>query len=366
MLLRCEKRTLVRAFAAAASIVPSRTALPILEQAVITAEKTGEVHIVATNLQSGVRVRVAADVAEPGSVAAPARLLANIVRELPDELVTLHAASTTLRVHCGTFSATLHGKDVDDFPMPPPSTDAPTSFSLAAKRLRTVTAQTAFAAAENEQRPQLMGVCVRREDDRLALIASDGHRLSRCLLDVDPVDWRERIVPAKALSALAQLLPADETPVAIKGASRTAHVFIVADDVEGVIGCIDGAYPDIRSALPPSAASCARIDRDAFAQAIRLALWFSPPPVHRTLLRVMAGTAEIRASAADVGDGYGAVDAALAGDPVTTLINGRYLADAVAAIQTPSLALAWTGPDRPLAFRQDGDDSFLHVVLPLV
>src|SRR5438105_13009514 len=68
--------------------VSSRTTLPILNNVLLQTDKSG-LNLTATNLESGIRQIVPAEVQEEGGITVPARLLTDFVSGLPDESIDL-------------------------------------------------------------------------------------------------------------------------------------------------------------------------------------------------------------------------------------------------------------------------------------
>ena len=59
------------------------------------------------------------------------------------------------------------------------------------------------------------------------------------------------------------------------------------------------------------------------------------------------------------------VDATIEGDPVLIAFNVRYLREVLDVITTPDVALETTAPASPGVIRPVGDDSFIHVIMPM-
>ena len=65
------------------SVVERRNTIPILSNVLLEAEN-GVVTLTATDLEIEVRERVEAEIAQAGAITAPAHMLYDIVRKLPD------------------------------------------------------------------------------------------------------------------------------------------------------------------------------------------------------------------------------------------------------------------------------------------
>ena len=87
MKFTCEKALLVSAISVAGRTVAPKSAIPCLEGILLRAGLG--VQLTGFNLETGITVDVAADVREEGVCVMPARLFFDIVRKLPDDMVTV-------------------------------------------------------------------------------------------------------------------------------------------------------------------------------------------------------------------------------------------------------------------------------------
>ena len=73
----------------------------------------------------------------------------------------------------------------------------------------------------------------------------------------------------------------------------------------------------------------------------------------------------VSATAAEIGDNTSRVDATVEGQATAIAFNSRFVADALGSLAASEVALELGGPLAPGVVRIVGDDSYLHVVMPL-
>ena len=78
-----ERRAFLKALNHVQSVVERRNTIPILSNVLLEAEN-GVVTLTATDLEIEVRERVEAEISQAGAITAPAHMLYDIVRKLPD------------------------------------------------------------------------------------------------------------------------------------------------------------------------------------------------------------------------------------------------------------------------------------------
>src|SRR3989449_11673755 len=156
--------------------VSSRATWPIRNNALLQRAVT-RLPSTATNLESGLREVIPAEVQEEGGITVPARLLTDFVTSHPDEplSMSLDKKSQSLAVKSNRFDATIRGIDPADFPPVPSGVDC-RKVKVDPAELKDAIEQTVIAASSDEGRPVLTGVYVPLTGGKATFAATDGHR----------------------------------------------------------------------------------------------------------------------------------------------------------------------------------------------
>jgi DNA polymerase III subunit beta len=78
------------------------------------------------------------------------------------------------------------------------------------------------------------------------------------------------------------------------------------------------------------------------------------------------GKVTVTATSAEIGDNTGDVDASVEGEAQHVAFNGRYLRDALEALDAQQAFLEVTGPASPGVIRPaSGPNGYLHVIMPM-
>ena len=111
----CEKVFLQNAISVASRAVAPKSSIPALEGLLIHADS--QLTISGYNMQTGIRTRVFANVTEPGEIVLNARLLGEIIRRLPDDVVTFVADERQMvHLSCGDADFDILGLSAQDYP----------------------------------------------------------------------------------------------------------------------------------------------------------------------------------------------------------------------------------------------------------
>jgi DNA polymerase-3 subunit beta len=378
MKLECLQENLAEGLAVVGRVVPTKSTLPVLSN-VLLATRDGELQLAATNLDLAVAHRVPASVEREGQITLPARLLADYVALLDHgQKAALELNEKTHKVHlaCGRYEANIAGIDAEDFP-PIPTVQGGATFSMSAAALKEAISQVVFAAAPDDTRPVLAGVLMRLAAGSLTLAAADGFRLAvRTVALPDAAPDLQMIVPARTLSEVARLLPADEgEEVTISTAPGGNQVYIAFSRTEITSRLIDGQFPDYQRIIPSEAKTSVELSTSDFLRATRAAAVFARD--NSNIVRIECtpskeeaelalGSVLVKSTSAEMGDNEGHLDASVQGDEMQIAFNGRYLRDALEAIESQHVSLQISGPSSPGIIKPVGEpNGYLHVIMPM-
>ena len=386
MKLTCLPEKLGEGLATVGRVVSSKSTLPVLGNVLLQTDG-GRLKLAATNLELAVSCWVGARVEAEGAITLPARLLIDYVGLLtPGEPLQLELKGKKAHLACGRFVANISGIDAEDFP-PIPTVSGGPSLRLRAPALKEAIQQVVFAAAPDDSRPVLAGVLMVIKDGKLTLAAADGFRLAVRKVDLGETGGEDTeaegqapdlqtIVPARTLSEVARALPDDEEErVEIAATPDRNQILFRHKGAEVVSRLIEGQFPDYNRIIPKDAKTRVTVPTADFLRATRAAQVFArdnsmivrldlvPPEGDAT---AELGKVTVRATSAEIGDNTGDVDASVEGEAQQVAFNGRYLRDALEALDAQQAYLEVTGPASPGVIRPaDGPNGYLHVIMPM-
>jgi DNA polymerase-3 subunit beta len=379
MKLECLQENLAEGLSVVGRVVPAKSTLPVLSN-VLLSTREGELQLTANNLELSVAHRVATmGVDNDGEITLPARLLADYVALLDHgQKVALELNPKTHKVHlaCGRYEANIAGIDAEDFP-PIPQVSGGQSFSIPAGTLKETIGGVVFAAAPDDTRPVLAGALLRINGGSLTLAAADGFRLAVRTVDL-PESGPEltMIVPARTLTEVARLLSdAEDEHVAINTTPNGNQVYFAFGKTEITSRLIEGQFPDYQRIIPPDSKTRVKVSTTDFLRATRAAAVFARDNSNIVRLEcspakenaeLALGSVLVKSTSAEMGDNEGNLDAVVDGDDTQIAFNGRYLRDALEAIDTPEVLLQITGPSSPGIIKPAGEpNGYIHVIMPM-
>jgi DNA polymerase-3 subunit beta len=369
----CLQENLAKGLGVVGRAVSTRSTLPVLAN-VLLATEGGRLKLSATNLEIVITCWIGAKVEDEGSITVPARTLSDLVNSLPQERVDLEldASTRTLHLSCARTEANIKGIAAEEFPVvPEPGEEA--RYKIETATLKKMINQVAFAAATDDARPTLTGVLTRIDGKELTMAATDGFRLSvksTQLPAAAPAPFQV-IIPARALNELARIVDDSVEEVHIEMPEGRNQVIFDMENVVLVTQLVEGNFPDYRPVIPTRHTTRTVLNAGDFAQACKLAEIFARESSHTARVRVepgnelMPGYASITATSVETGDNVAQIDATVEGEEVEIAFNVRYMSQVLSVMDSPQVALETTRSTEPGVLKAVGDDSFLHIIMPM-
>ncbi len=371
MKVSCSQEDLSKGLAVVGRAVATRAVLPITNNVLIATEGS-RLRLSATNLEIAISCWIPATIEKEGTVTIPARLLTDFVNSLPSGRIdmALSPRSKSVELRCARHEAHISGLDPADFPAIPKITDG-MNVKVKPGDLRLAINQVVFAAAAEESRPVLTGVHAEFEGEQLTLAAADGFRLAvRKVSLAKVVDTKIAIIiPARSLNELTRLISEQEEPLELTVNSQKSQVMFRLRNVEMVSQLIQGTFPNYSQLIPKSYSTRAVVKLSEFLRATKSASIFARDGSGIVRLQVMPrdgkGKIAISARAEEIGDNLGEVDATVEGEEAKIAFNSKYLMDVLGVLSKDEVALETTTSSSPGVIRPMGDESYIHVVMPM-
>ena len=361
MKFRCERDILAEALAIAARAASSRPgALPVLSG--VRLALTGDVlSVTDTDIELTIRTDIEVAGIDDGAAVIPARLITEIVRNLPGGSVALTASEDEVLISSGRSEFTVRPLALADYPiLSEPETEA---VSLSSAEVGDAFRQVVRAASTDESRAVLTGVLITAEDTGMKMVATDSYRLAvRDLPQSSMLESGQKVlIPGKALSEVQRLLGGAEELKVRLGAREAVFE---SGTTRLTTRLIEGEYPNYRNLLPTSAPNVLVVGRDDLLDALRRAkiLARDTTPVR---LKLTADELILNAITQDIGNAVERIDARYSGQEMEIAFNSDYLFAGVEATEGEEISLSVTEPGKPAVVRGVGHDEYLYLLMPV-
>jgi DNA polymerase-3 subunit beta len=334
MEITVSRQELVRELTATQSVVERKTTIPILSNFLVEAEGD-RLNITATDLDQAIRTSAEVKVKKPGSCTIPARKLYDYVKLLPEGDVSIKLLENHwVQIRSGRSNTKIVGMARANYPQVPefPSM-AVTSLSAAA--LSTLITRTIFAISSEESRYTLNGALLVLKAESMAMVATDGHRLSWVEKPNElheGISGEKRIlIPRKALSELQQLLNNTDAEK-IDFADDDHTLFFRVGHRTLSSRKLSGQFPNFEAVMPRDNTKFAVVRSVELAQAIQRVAQFADEHSGAIRLKLESNELKISSSSNESGESEDTIDTPYSSDPIMVGFNSTYILDFLKAI----------------------------------
>jgi DNA polymerase-3 subunit beta len=360
------REKLQEGLSAVAASIPAKTTLPVLANILVETTERG-IRLSGTDLDIAVSTEVTADVETPGAITIPAKKLSEVARELPPAPVKIGAmGEQRITLECGRSRFKLLGLPRDEFPTFP-QVRFQDSWRVRSGDLQKLISHTSFAVSTEESRPILNGVLWELRADRMRMVATNGHRLTRMDLPIAGGNalGGDLIVPPKALDQVRRLFPAEEE---LEIAQGDNHLGFRSPFTSVFTRLIEGPYPNYEQVIPRDNDRVATSDKVALISALKRMSVIASDQTHRIRLSFNAGLLRFSVQTPDLGEAQDELPIRFSGDPIDIGFNANYLLEILRYIPTDEVRLTLKAPERAVTVEPEGwsdPASYLCLVMPL-
>lgn len=350
---------------AISSVVPGKTTMPILSMVLIRAESEG-LSFSATDLDISVTSKVEGKVEREGKVAAPAKKMAEIVKSLSGEEVTLEAEGEKLTIRCGRSRFSVNGRSADDFPTLPKQESGKT-FMIGSGLLGDLIQKTVYAVSTDLTRPALCGVLWEVDRSGLTMVSTDGHRLAKVesKADMGDIEKAQIIVPPKAMSTFRSYAGEEG---AIKVGIGDNSVSFEMPDVSIYSRLLEGPFPNYQKVIPAGNDKEMIVSRDALAAATRRVSILSDALTHQVVFSLGEGKLTLHVTTQDLGEAREELEANYRDEPMDIGYNAAYIQDILRTMDGDEISFLLDRADNAglvTPVDQKGDIRQMCIVMPL-
>ena len=371
MEITVSRQDLVKELTATQSVVERKTTIPILSNFLIEADGD-RLNITATDLDQAIRTSTEVKVKKPGACTIPARKLYDYIKLLPEGDISIKLLENHwVQIRSGRSNTKMVGMARANYPQVPefPSV-AVTSISTIA--LKTLIARTIFAISNEESRYTLNGALLVIKAESLAMVATDGHRLSyveKPNETLEGISGEKRVlIPRKALQELQQLLSNTEAEK-VEFADDEHTLFFRVGHRTLSTRKLSGQFPNFEAVMPRDNTKFAVVRVSELSSAIQRVAQFADERSGAIRMKLEGNELKVSSSSTESGESEDTIDTPYASDPIVVGFNSGYILDFLKALGNEgevrlefkdSQSAGQMRPEDP-----DGEYKYRYVLMPM-
>jgi DNA polymerase-3 subunit beta len=350
-------------------VITTNPVVPILENFLFEIEKN-ILTVTASDLQTSMITEITVESKEKGSIAVPARILLDTLKNLPDQPVTFSIDESTYSIEISSDNGRykLSGENATDFPkVPAVSNDF--SSVISSDVLARAVNNTIFATSSDELRPAMTGVYVNLGEKNTTFVATDGHRLVRYRrADIKSDNGNAIIIPRKALNLLKATLPAENTDVSID--FNMSNAFFKFGSIRMICRLIDERFPDYENVIPALNPIKMTISRTDLLGSLKRIAIYANKTTHQVRIKITGSELQVSAEDLDFSnEANERLSCEHEGEDIEIGFNAKFIIEMLSNLDTDQVKLNMSAPNKAgviLPVEKDKDEDILMLVMPVM
>ncbi|MBQ1351249.1 MAG: DNA polymerase III subunit beta [Oscillospiraceae bacterium] len=365
MIFSCEKAVLLPAISTASKAVSTKSTIPALEGILIEANES--LLLTGYNLETGIQTICPALVEQPGTTVVNARLFGEILRRLPDDIVSFKMEGDLIHISCQASHFQINSISPDDFPELP-AVEQLHMLSIPEGTLKSMISETLFATSRDESKPIHTGSLFEVEENQLTLVAVDGYRLAIRREQVEIQGGETSfsfVVPGPALSEVEKIASDGENPVIISQGSR--HVTFQIGDTTLLSRRLEGEFLNYKQAILNKHPITIIADAKTLLQSVDRVSLIINEKLKSPLRCTFGENSLFLKTATAIGVASDTCSVEGNGGGLEIGFNNRFLLDVLKAVPAETVRLKLNTNVSPCLILPEAeeDDHFLYMVLPV-
>ncbi len=374
------KKDLFRILARCQGVADKKSTMPVLGNVLLEVDGTDRLRLAATDLYLAVSGHIPATVEKGGSIAVGARDLFERVRMMPDGQIAISSsdgARATIQAVGSARRFTLHGIPGEEFPALPQPDEGAAWMTLDVTTVSRLIAATHFSISTDETRLHLNSAMFEADGDRVRMVTTDGHRLSKLEVRVDGKNAHTTmLIPLKGVLELKRLC--DEAAAEpgrdadgdqqLKLVQSGPNAFFQLAGFQFSVKLVDAQFPPYQQVIPDQTERAIRAPRLAMADALKAVSIAASDRTGGVKLTLGSNTIRFETESPESGEGFDEVACEYTGAEVTIGFNARYFLDVLSAIDDDEIILGISGDLDPALLKPGSESasaSYVAVIMPM-
>lgn len=359
--------TLLRHLQSISGVLTTNSSMPILDNFLFDLSEN-ELTISASDLETTMITTLLVESSEHGRVCIPAKMLLEILKNLPDQPCTFTVTENNMvTINYDNGKSSMPVFNAGEFPKLP-RLDNKNSTKLSGDVIAKAIQKTLFATGNDDLRPTMSGVYCQFTPGDATFVATDAHKLVRYRrTDATSTGSSAFILPKKPLNMLKNNLRGDEE-VSIE--FNESNAIFTFNDMMIVCRLVDGKYPNYEAVIPRENPNVLTVNRTQFLSAVKRVSVFSNKTTHQ--IRLTLAGAELTLTAEDLefqNEARERLTCTYDGDDMEIGFNSRFLLEMLNNLDSDDVQLAMSIPSRaglltPSTYNIENEE-ILMVVMPV-
>ena len=349
--------------------IPGKTTINILYGIKLTADSNG-LTLIGSDADISIESRILSNdpladlqIKNHGQIILPARLLNEIVKKLPTDLVDVEVNDQFIAtIISGSAEFQITGIDGNEYPRLP-EIDLDHQIQLPTLTFKNMINQTIFATSNQESRPILTGLHLVLKEDHLVGVATDSHRLSQreipLKLSQISNDFEAITIPKKTMNELVRIVP-DDAELFMTLSNQ--QIIFTYETLTIYSRLLEGNYPATERLIPTESETQLVLNANDFLQAIERASLMSHEGKNNIVeLDINAEKVELSVRGNEIGNVAEEIQfESVNGQPLQISFNPDYMKEALRSFGDIDITIQFNSSVRPMLLTPNQTSELPH------
>ena len=340
-----------------------KTITPILECIKIHAENDG-LTMTAYDGEISIEKKIKAEILEEGDICVNGKTFADFVGKISDFEVVIASDEKGIVIKYGDSESYMQSLSAEDFPrLGNRSTEDKDYFEIQESELKNIISKVVFCCATDDSRPILKGALLEAKDGVLTATALDGFRMACGYCETAATSANMKIVcPARTLTEISRMLDSDEN---LKIYADKNLLSVEVQDTVITSRLYAGEFVKKENIFPIDFSTRIRVKRKELIDSVeRASVLIRGDKNNLIAFDIKPGKVMINANS-DLGKVEETVAVNLEGLELKISMNGKFLLDAIKALEEEEIVLSFNTAISPFTLENAEDKRCQYLILPV-
>ena len=358
----CEGLLLSDAAVVVSKACSAKTLNPILECIRLSAAND-VLTMTAYDGEISIEKKIKAEVLEEGEVCVNGKFFADFICKISSLNIVIGECEKGIKIEYGDNETCMQVLNASEFPRIG-GEKGDEYFTIEQKELKNLIENAVFCCATDDSRPILKGCLLECNDNRLHATALDGFRMAVTSAPLCGGSGNLKIVcPARTLNEISRMLDGDDKQVTLYVSKNMLSLEIEETLLTSKLYV--GEFVRKENIFPSEFSTQVLLSRKEMIESVERAAVVIRGDKHNLVMLDIKNNNVIVMANSDMGNVAESVYAELEGKEMKIAMNGKYLMDALKALDEEKIYISFNSAVSPFVLENEEDKTASYLILPV-